>query len=299
MDRHYRYINIPTEIVRTVVAISEFGSFSKAGMHLGLSQPAISAQMQRLKKILGGAIFVKSAKGVEVTPRGRLILAHAKRLLDANDQILSVCGGGNASQPVRLGLAPIFVGEFLGRWQADTQQNPVSIVCDQSAALAKTYGDGHFDIVCISDPFQDYRRALLSWEEGFVWVRSRDFVLSPGNPIPLIGWPGSPHDASMVSALDEVGLAYRFVLTSADFDLRTSAVAAGLGVMALPLRQVAEPLIVAKEYYLPALNPIRAGILVRDGFDPGSATTLIEALKALAPPLREQNEPRSGESRQT
>ena len=45
MYRRNQHVNIPIEIVRTVVAISETGSLSKAGERLGLSQPAISSQM--------------------------------------------------------------------------------------------------------------------------------------------------------------------------------------------------------------------------------------------------------------
>ena len=44
MHRRYDGINIPIEIVRTLVAIADLGSYSKAGEKLGLSQPAISAR---------------------------------------------------------------------------------------------------------------------------------------------------------------------------------------------------------------------------------------------------------------
>src|ERR1700744_2766190 len=108
---HWRYQsnNIPTEIVRTVVAISELGSFSKAGAKLGLSQPAISAQMKRLQMLVGGDVFEKTSNGVRLTPKGKLILTHAKKLLDANDRILSIGGAENDAQPVRLGLSPPFI----------------------------------------------------------------------------------------------------------------------------------------------------------------------------------------------
>ena len=43
MHRRHQHLNIPIEIVRTVVAISETGSLSKAGDRLGLSQPAIKS----------------------------------------------------------------------------------------------------------------------------------------------------------------------------------------------------------------------------------------------------------------
>ena len=67
-----QHVNIPIEIVRTVVAISETGSLSKAGERLGLSQPAISSQVKRLQNLVGGALFVKTANGTTTTELGKL-----------------------------------------------------------------------------------------------------------------------------------------------------------------------------------------------------------------------------------
>jgi DNA-binding transcriptional LysR family regulator len=289
MQRRYQHINVPTEIVRTVVAISELGSFSKAGTRLGLSQPAVSAQIKRLQTMVGDDIFVRSGAGVSMTPKGRLLLAHAKELLESNDQILSISGGENAAQAVRLGLSPSFIDQFLAGWHPGRVQ--VSIACDHSAALAKAFDDGYLDIVCLSNSRLDHSGAICFWEEDMVWVRSSDFVLQPGNPIPLIGWPGSPRDLAMTNTLEKAGLPYRFVLTSADLHVRTSAIASGLGITAFPLREVPEPLIIAEEPYLPALGPIKVGIFVRKNFDPSEVSTLIDVLKALEPVEREQRVP--------
>ncbi len=298
MHRRYQYINIPTEIVRTVVAISELGSFSKAGAKLGLSQPAISAQMKRLQILVGGNIFEKSGNGVLLTPKGKLILTHAKKLLDANDQILSIGGAENDAQPVRLGLSAAFIDQFLANLPKVKLAGQMSIVCDHSAELAKAFADGYLDIGCLAmlDPPVDLGEVIFAWEEEAVWMRSRDFVLGHGSPIPLIGWPGSPQDASMTSAIEKAGLAYRFVLTSPDHHVRVAAAAAGIGIMSLPLRQLVSPLVVAKEYYLPKLKPLRAVIVVRENFDPGGVTGLVDALKALASPRRGRSLPQEADS---
>jgi DNA-binding transcriptional LysR family regulator len=290
MHRRYQYINIPTEIVRTVVAVAELGSFSKAGTKLGLSQPAISAQMKRLQILVGGDIFEKSGSGVLFTPKGKLILAHAKKLLDANDQILSIGGAENDAQPIRLGLSAAFINQFLDSWPEVKLASQVSIVCDHSTELSKAFADGYLDIGCLAmpDPPSDLGEVIFAWEEEAVWMRSRDFVLGHGSPIPLIGWPGSPQDVSMMNAIEKAGLAYRFVLTSPDHHVRIAAMAAGIGIMGLPLRQLVPPLVVAKEYYLPKLQPVRAVIVVRENFDTGEITQLIDALKALALPQRQK-----------
>src|ERR1700691_4805150 len=63
MHRRHEYLNVPIEVVRTVVAISETGSLSKAGERLGLSQPAVSGQMKRIQNLLGGGSSGKRHTG--------------------------------------------------------------------------------------------------------------------------------------------------------------------------------------------------------------------------------------------
>ena len=41
-------INIPTELLRTFVAVVDLRSFTKAAQLLGITQPAVSAQVKRL-----------------------------------------------------------------------------------------------------------------------------------------------------------------------------------------------------------------------------------------------------------
>ena len=68
MHRRHQHLNIPIEIVRSVVAVSETGSLSKAGERLGLSQPAISSQIKRLQHLVGGPLFSQDCKWLGPEP---------------------------------------------------------------------------------------------------------------------------------------------------------------------------------------------------------------------------------------
>ena len=48
---------IPTDLLRTFVAISEVGSFTKAGHLFGLTQPAVTSHMRRLKSLVGADLL--------------------------------------------------------------------------------------------------------------------------------------------------------------------------------------------------------------------------------------------------
>src|ERR1700743_2328245 len=112
MYRRHQHINIPIEIVRTVIAISETGSLSKAGERLGLSQPAISSQVKRLQNLGRGSLFVKTAHGTTTTDLGKLALRQARIILEANDQLLRLGGNNIGPQPLRLGLSTLFFRGF-------------------------------------------------------------------------------------------------------------------------------------------------------------------------------------------
>jgi DNA-binding transcriptional LysR family regulator len=284
VHRRHQHINIPTEIVRTVVVIAETGSFSKAADRLGLTQPAVSAQIKRLQGLVGGPVFSRhNGGGLDFTPLGRLVLTHARKLLDANDQILSLGGAAQSGQPVRLGLSTIYAELFLDLWKQAGAPLPLHIACDSSAALARRLAEGFNDVACLLDDGRQGLDLAASWSEDFVWARSRDFVLSPGMPIPLVTWPGSLSDMLAISALERAGLAYRVAFASPDQHARIAAAASGIGLIGQPLRRLDAPLVVAREYYLPAIAPVRAGIVVRSGLDTAPLRDLIAVLGKLAP----------------
>jgi DNA-binding transcriptional LysR family regulator len=243
MPRRYQPLNIPIEIVRTVVAISETGSLTKAAGKLGLSQPAVSSQIKRIQSMVGGALFARTANGTTATQLGKLVLHQARRILEANDQMLRLGGAAHLPQPVRLGLSTLFVREFLGHQTAQSLTDVV-IQTDNSVGITKGLIDGYIDIAYIlENPEMTSEIAHLivnDTDEEFVWVRSRDFVLSPDSPIPILTWPG---DDLMIRTLTRQGIAYNVVFNSPDYHAKLAAVEAGIGIAAIPRRLIPPSLV--------------------------------------------------------
>src|SRR5215467_11122479 len=86
--------NIPTDLLRTLVAVVDLRSYTKAANSLGLTQPAVSAQIKRLQFLLGGEVFDRSVQGVSLTSHGEMVVSYARRLLSINDQIVHLGGDG-------------------------------------------------------------------------------------------------------------------------------------------------------------------------------------------------------------
>ncbi|WP_189105815.1 LysR family transcriptional regulator [Streptomyces camponoticapitis] len=69
--------------LKTIRAIADAGSLTKAASVLGLAQPALSAQLKRIESALGGRLFERGRQGVRTTPLGELVLARARIVLPA------------------------------------------------------------------------------------------------------------------------------------------------------------------------------------------------------------------------
>jgi DNA-binding transcriptional LysR family regulator len=67
--------------LRTFVAVVEHASFSAAARALGLSQPAVTMQVQALESDLGVTLLDRRYRKVELTEAGRALLPHARKLM--------------------------------------------------------------------------------------------------------------------------------------------------------------------------------------------------------------------------
>ncbi|WP_431780252.1 LysR family transcriptional regulator [Streptomyces chumphonensis] len=73
--------------LRTIRAIAEAGSLTKAAAALGLAQPALSAQLKRVERMLGGRLFERSRHGVRPTALGELVLHRTRVVLPAVSEL--------------------------------------------------------------------------------------------------------------------------------------------------------------------------------------------------------------------
>src|SRR6476469_9999917 len=65
------------------------GNVSRAAMRIGLSQPATSHALQRLRDLIGDPLLVRSGARMELTPRAQ---ARRSPLAQTRDQVRGLCG---------------------------------------------------------------------------------------------------------------------------------------------------------------------------------------------------------------
>ena len=91
-------MNLELRHLKVVCAIAETGSVTKAASLLGLAQPALTAQLQRIERTLGGPLFERDRRGARPTALGELVLSRARVLLPAmkglQDEAARLAGAG-------------------------------------------------------------------------------------------------------------------------------------------------------------------------------------------------------------
>lgn len=96
--------------LRIVCAIADHRSVSKAASALGLAQPALTAQLQRIERALGGTLFQRDRRGARPTALGELVLARARVVLPAvqglEDEAARMARHGPARPAYRIGAVP-------------------------------------------------------------------------------------------------------------------------------------------------------------------------------------------------
>src|SRR5438128_10908530 len=98
--RHLRYF----------VAVAEAGSLTVAAeQKLHTSQPSLSRQIRDLEDEVGAQLLRRSARGIELTPAGRVFLDHARSVLS------QVEAAAEAARRVAQPAKPCFSMGFLTR----------------------------------------------------------------------------------------------------------------------------------------------------------------------------------------
>jgi DNA-binding transcriptional LysR family regulator len=236
-------INIPTELLRTLVSVVDLGSFTKAAHSLGVTQPAISAQIKRLHALLGIELFDRNVAGISLTPAGLTVVAYARRLLSINDQILQAVEPPPATSTLRLGFTgdylspylPTALVEFRNHWA----YRKFSVQFGSNERLLHDLRSGELDLAVAVTRENAEADARHYWTEKMVWARSSTFVVDRSQPVPLVtrGTYWLNYQLA-VSALEREGRTYEIAFTAPTILGLTSAVRAGLGVMAVPQRRV-------------------------------------------------------------
>ena len=148
-----------TTLLRAFVETVDAGTISRAARHLGISQPSLTAQIQRLEKHLGVPLFDRNGRGVTLTDAGRALYPRARSILDEVRSTEGAIRREGAEQAGTLSVgaiptvAPYVIPAALQRLRASHATTRVELREDYSAVLAKLMLDGALDVVIAALPY--------------------------------------------------------------------------------------------------------------------------------------------------
>ena len=75
-------MNVDLELYRVFYTVAKHKHMTKASEELHISQPAISQSIKKLEDQLGGTLFLRSNKGMELTEEGKMFYEYVKGALE-------------------------------------------------------------------------------------------------------------------------------------------------------------------------------------------------------------------------
>ncbi|MDO0927477.1 LysR family transcriptional regulator [Streptomyces sp. TG1A-8] len=81
-----------SRLLRAFLAVAEELHFTRAAARLYVAQQALSRDVRRLERELGAELFVRTTRQVTLTADGERLLPHARRVLAAQDDLLTAFG---------------------------------------------------------------------------------------------------------------------------------------------------------------------------------------------------------------
>jgi DNA-binding transcriptional LysR family regulator len=230
-------MHLESDLLRTFIAVTETGSFTRAAEIVGRTQSAVSLQIKKLEECLGEALFERGSRGVELTRPGRDLLSKAHRIVNLLDETVDSFRVFPLNGPVRIGLPEEYGHTVLGRaLNAFARQHPnvdVTVRYGRSSENRNWVRAGELDLA-VTFSWQEQPEGEVLMTDPTVWVTSDAHRVHERTPLPIALYTNSSWctDFAMKS-LEERGLAYRIVFTSDTNGGLKLAVSSGLAVAPL------------------------------------------------------------------
>lgn len=243
------------ELVRLLAAT---GSFTQAAARAGLTQSAITRQVQGVEDRLGVRLFERTTRRVALTEAGTFFLEEARRIAGDVESLTQRMTSRFADAPplVRIGFARSVGFAYYPGFVVESRRRQPELVMrisqDLSTKLLQQLEEGEIDVAVVTEPakLSDRLRAAYRFEDGFVFIAPESFP-EPSRTIPsvLVRWASS-HPWILLDENTETGRLMRRwlksqnldvqpVMQADNFDLIINLVAMGLGVSLVPHRALA------------------------------------------------------------
>lgn len=134
--------------LRTFVTVIDAGSFSEAARQMGISQPAVTMQVQALEADAGATLLDRRYRRIDLTEAGRVLLPYARKVIaeveTAREQIAALSGSITGRLVIAASTTPgvYVVPRLLGPFLAQNPEVGVTITVHDTAEVIEAVESG-------------------------------------------------------------------------------------------------------------------------------------------------------------
>jgi DNA-binding transcriptional LysR family regulator len=251
--------------LRTFTVVTDVGSLSAAALALHLSQSTVSEQMRKLEVRAGVPLFVRSKRGIELTPAAARLLERARRIVALNEAAFDEMRGQAIEGDLRVAITDYFrtheVAGMLTRLRECYPHMSLHVSTMKSTEIEQAHAKRQIDIGVVMNLSQGPVRPVVPearWElrrEPLYWVCAPALAEQLPDPLPLVLLPGDCllHQIA-VHLLDKERIPFSLVHSASGVAGLQSVLVAGLGVGCLSASSVGDGLVrLGSKHRLPAL----------------------------------------------
>ena len=168
----------------SLLAVVEFGSYTRAAEHLSLTQPAVTHHMKQLEKELDIRIFNRIGNRIRPTNEGQILIGYARR----NIALYEAMNQGSLDEKkhfrrLTVGITPTAesnaAAEVLGEYSARNPGTRITIITDYINNLYSMLKNYEVDLVVSEGKVQDESiNSLLLDTDSLVLVLSNNHPLA-------------------------------------------------------------------------------------------------------------------------
>ena len=165
-----------------IVALDQFRHFTKAAEYCRVTQPTLSAMIQKLEEELGVQIFDRSRQPIIPTSVGILIIKHAREILVQSGEFKNIIAerkerlSGKFRVAVLPTIAPYLLPRFFTQFLRKYSGLDVQVVEMKTNEMKQAIAEGAIDagILAQVSGLEDFNNSHLFYEQYYAYVSRKE-----------------------------------------------------------------------------------------------------------------------------
>ncbi|MEM7442443.1 MAG: LysR substrate-binding domain-containing protein [Pseudomonadota bacterium] len=222
--------------MRTLIAFSETGSFTKSAERVNRTQSAVSMQMRRLEEQVGRPLFERQGREMHLTADGRTLVSFGRRILKIHEEAVGSFAEPKLTGTIKVGTpddyALTLLPTLFSRFAESYPDVHLEVHCAASQHLRERLSAGDLDIAIMTcNDEAEAADGIVLTQDPVVWATSETHDVHLKRPLPLALYLDPCQFRNWgFEALDRADIPYRVSYSSSNMYALFGAVLAGLAV---------------------------------------------------------------------